>query len=227
MTEFRIKNVRIRRKKLINKIPVFDIHVDQWNNFILKGMICVHNSIIQARDPRIHAVLGLRGKVLNIADDKKEFLKNKEIVEIINALGTSYWDEFDIEGLRYSKIITACDADSDGAHITCLVLTALLQLVPNLIREGKVYTSIMPLYGTRVKKQFVPIYNDEELAKYRQHSPNAKIQRYKGLGEMDPDQLAEVLLNPKQRRLEQVQFPDNPQDVFDLMTKAELKRELV
>lgn len=139
------------------------------------------------------------------------------------------------ESINFCDITTKCGnfviADSGvvihNSHITCLLLTALLKLVPNLIESGKVYMSIMPLYGTTIKKQFIPIYNDEELAKIKKAHPSASIQRYKGLGEMDPPQLKVVLLDKATRHIQQITLPESSQDVFDLMIKPELKRKIV
>jgi len=193
--------------------------------FIVEGT-SAGGTLIQARDPKIHAVLGLKGKIPNIADDKKDALKNKEIIEIINALGTGIEPDFNMTGLRYGKIIFSCDADADGGHISALLNTVFLKLTPKLFNEGRVFMAVMPLYGAQVKKQFVPIYSDEELTKFKQKFPNIKIQRYKGLGEMNADQLA-ICLFGSHRRLRKIEHPKDPNTIFKLMTTVSEKRKLV
>ena len=193
--------------------------------FIVEGQ-SAGGSLIQCRDPKHHAILSLKGKIPNIACDSKDFLKNKEIIEIINALGTGFEPDFSISSLRYGKIIFAQDADSDGSHIAVLLMTVFLKLLPGLLKKGCVYKSIMPLYGTTVSKQFIPIYNDQELASIKATHPNAKIQRYNGLGEMNPDQLKMVLLDST-RKLQTINLPENPETILNLMTDSSEKRKLV
>lgn len=193
--------------------------------FIVEGDSAC-GSLIQARNPKYHAILGLKGKIRNIASDKKDHLKNKEIVEIINALGTGLEPDFDISGLRYGKIITSCDADPDGSHISVLLLVLFLKLVPDLIKKGKIYRAIMPLYGTTINKKFIPIYSKTELDEIKNKYNKCYIQRYKGLGEMNPDQL-EVCLFSNKRKLQKIEHPDKPEEVFELMLNANRKRDLV
>lgn len=115
-----------------------------------------------------------------------------------------------------------------NSHITALLMVMFLKLIPTLIREQKyIYRAIMPLYGANVNGKFIPLYTEEELEEFRVTNPNKKIQRYKGLGEMNPDQLKVCLLDKDTRRLELIKYPDNPSDIFNLMVSAELKRELI
>jgi len=201
--------------------------VEKSELFITEGASAA-GGLVQCRDPKYHALLGLKGKIPNLAGSKKDFLKNKEVVEIINALGTGIEPDFHINSLRYGHIIFATDADADGAHITALLMVMFLKLIPGLIKDQKyIYRAIMPLYGTTVKSKFVPLYTDEELEKFKLNNPNHKIQRYKGLGEMNPDQLKVCLLDKTTRKLEAIQYPEDPTDIFKLMTSAELKRELI
>jgi len=195
--------------------------------FITEGNSAA-GGLVQCRNPKFHAILGLRGKIPNLAILKKDFLKNKEIIEIVNALGTGVEPDFDFEHVRYGKIIFATDADADGSHITSLLMVMFLKLVPNLLKDGaKVYRAVMPLYGTSKAGKFNPFYSDEELNKFKLENPNAKIQRYKGLGEMDPFELKICLLDKDSRHLELIQFPEDPMEIFKLMTDAELKRDLI
>lgn len=199
--------------------------VEKSELFIVEGA-SAGGTLIQARDPKRHAVLGLKGKIPNIADDKKNFLKNKEIIEIINALGTGMVPDFDLSGLRYGKIILTSDADPDGSHISVLLTTLFLKLTPELFEEGRIYLAVMPLYGIQKGKKFIPIYTEEELKQSRSNSPKTKIQRYKGLGEMSPNQLAVCLFGPD-RKLHQIDPPKAPENIFKLMTTASEKRKLV
>ena len=201
-------------------------NVDRSILFITEGA-SASGSLLQCRDPKYHAILSLKGKIPNLADDKKHFLKNKEIIEIINALGTGVEPDFSLDGIRYGKIIYLCDADEDGKHIQVLLMTLFLKLVPQLIDKGYVHLAIMPLYGAMVKKNFIPIYSEEDLTIFKENNPSIKTQRYKGLGEMNPDQLYACILDPANRRTVQVMSPIDKKNIFNLMTDSELKRKLV
>ena len=172
-----------------------------------------------ARNRRTQAVLPLRGKILNVEKATLEkILVNNEIKTMIATFGCGIGDEFDINKLKYDKIIILTDADVDGAHISTLLLTFFYRFMPELILEGKVYRGLPPLYlveyedivkGKKTKtKQY--IYNDFELEKFRKNSGKKilNLQRYKGLGEMDAEQLWETTLDPAQRTLAQVTISD-------------------
>jgi len=201
--------------------------LDQSELFVTEGASAA-GGLVQCRNPRYHALLGLKGKIPNLAGSRRDFLKNKEVVEIVNALGTGIEPDFNLEALRYGHIIFATDADADGSHITSLLMVLFLKLVPQLIKEQKyIYRAIMPLYGAVVNGTFVPLYDDSAVSEFKLEYPNKKIQRYKGLGEMNPDQLKVCLLDKDARRLELIDYPDDPSDIFNLMTSSELKRELM
>jgi len=201
--------------------------VENSELFVTEGASAA-GGLVQCRNPKFHAILGLKGKIPNLAGTKKDFLNNKEVVEIVNALGTGIEPDFHESHLRYGHIIFATDADADGAHITALLMVMFLKLVPTLLIQGKyIYRAIMPLYGSTVAGKFIPLYTDEQLETFKVSNPNHKIQRYKGLGEMNPDQLEVCLLDKTTRQLELIQYPENPSDIFKLMTSAELKRELI
>lgn len=200
--------------------------VEKSELFITEGS-SASGSLIQCRNTNYHAVLGLKGKIPNIASDTKDALKNKEIIEIINALGTGIEPDFTLSSLRYGKVIFSCDADSDGAHINTLLMVVFLKLVPELLKNNVIYRAIMPLYGSVLRgNRFMPLYSEEELNKFRKQYPNAKIQRYKGLGEMNPDQLKVCLLD-ESRQLQLITYPNNPDEIFKLMLDANLKRKLI
>lgn len=182
-------------------------------------------SIIQSRDPRIHAVLPLKGKSIPNITTKKKVLENHEVAELVRALGTGVASDFDIEKLRYSKIICATDADHDGAHIACLVTMLIGILLPEIIKQGKYYIAQAPLFAVNEKRLFLPIWNENELHKLRKSGKN--IQRYKGLGEMNPEQLKVCLLDEQTRNLIQIKYSDNIEDLVKLFSSATEKRDLV
>jgi len=201
--------------------------VSKCELFITEGD-SASGGLVQCRNPKYHAILGLRGKVPNLGSKSVNYLSNKEFVEIINALGTGCGRDFDINGIRYGKIIIACDADPDGSHITTLLITAFLRMFPEVIKRGLVYISILPLYGVRsFEGKFLPFYTEDEMRKFKELHPTVEISRYKGLGEMMPNQLKEVLLNPSVRRLQQIKSEEDPEPIFKLMTDAESKRSLI
>ncbi len=171
-----------------------------------------------ARNRRTQAVLPLRGKIINVEKATLEkILVNNEIKSMIASFGCGIGDDFDISKLRYDKIIILTDADVDGAHISTLLLTFFYRFMPELIMEGKIYRGLPPLYRVeyetsegKKKKKFEYLYNDFELDKFRKTTKHKiiHIQRYKGLGEMDADQLWETTLNPETRVLAQVTIND-------------------
>jgi len=184
--------------------------------------------LVQCRNPKYHAILGLRGKVPNLGSKTVNYLSNKEFVEIINALGTGCGRDFDISGIKYGKIILATDGDVDGDHISVLLITAFLRMFPEIIKQGIVYKALMPLYGVRnFEGRFLPFYTEDEMRIFKESHPNVEISRYKGLGEMMPNQLKEVLLNPSVRRLQLIKSEEDFEPIFKLMTDSESKRNLI
>ncbi len=171
-----------------------------------------------ARNRKTQAVLPLRGKILNVEKASLEkILVNNEIKTMIASFGCGIGDDFDINKLRYNKIIILTDADVDGSHISTLLLTFFYRFMPELIMEGKVYRGLPPLYKvdyeasgkTRKAKQSRYLFNDFELEKFRKEGHKiVALQRYKGLGEMDADQLWETTLNPESRILAQISISD-------------------
>ncbi|MFW5705267.1 MAG: toprim domain-containing protein, partial [Nanoarchaeota archaeon] len=157
------------------------------------------------------AILPLRGKPLNVEKARLvKTLENEEIKTLISALGTGFGDSFDISKLRYHKIIIMADADVDGAHISTLLLTLFFRHFKDLILNGYVYIAMPPLYKLKSGKKEVYVYNDFELENHRKENPDTKfeIQRYKGLGEMNPEQLWETTLDPDNRYLKKVSIDD-------------------
>ncbi len=173
-----------------------------------------------ARSRATQAILPLRGKILNVEKAREDRIyANEEIKAMITAFGTGIHDEFDIEKLRYDKIIIMTDADVDGAHIDTLMLTFLYRFMPELIRQGHVYLAMPPLYKLEKNKKVWYAYSDEELNRILNEvgrDNNNRIQRYKGLGEMDPEQLWETTMDPERRILKRVNIDEETESEVDL-----------
>ena len=173
-----------------------------------------------ARSRATQAILPLRGKILNVEKSRLDkILGNAEIRAMITAFGTGIHDDFDISKLRYHKIIIMTDADVDGAHIATLMLTFLYRFMPELIRQGYVYLAQPPLYKIEKNKQVWYAYNDDELNDILVEigrDNNNKIQRYKGLGEMDADQLWETTMDPEKRVLHRVMIDEEKSSEIDV-----------
>ena len=187
------------------------------------------------RDPKIQAILPLRGKILNVqkAQDHK-ILENAEIGNMITAIGGGYGDSFDVSKIRYHKIIIMTDADVDGSHIRILLLTFFNRFMKPLIEKGFVYIAQPPLYKVQYKGKDYYAYREEELLKIRKDlnlKDNYPMQRYKGLGEMDPDQLEETTMKPGVRKMLRVTVDDaiTADSIFDELMGEEVepRREFI
>ena len=165
----------------------------------------------QGRNSLFQAILPLRGKVLNVEKAREDrILSNKEIVSIIQAIGTGIKDDFDIKNARYQKVVIMTDADVDGAHITTLLLTFFYRYMKPLIENGYVYIAMPPLYKISQNKRVEYAYSDKELEeKLKSFSGKPNIQRYKGLGEMNAEQLWETTMDPEVRTLIRVNIEDS------------------
>lgn len=192
-------------------------------------------SAIKARDPRTQAVLPLRGKILNVEKARLDrILNSKEIKNMITAFGTGISDDFDISKLRYHKIVIMTDADVDGAHIRTLLLTFFYRYMQELIKEGKVYIAQPPLYRVEKNKQHYYVYDDAQLEKLYNEIGRTGIkdvQRYKGLGEMDFDQLRDTTMAVEHRILKRVSLEDaiTADEIFSMLMgdNVEPRREFI
>jgi len=190
-----------------------------------------------ARSRATQAILPLRGKILNVEKARLDRIyDNAEIKAMITAFGTGIHDQFDISKLRYHKIIIMTDADVDGAHIATLMLTFLYRFMPELIKQGYVYLATPPLYKLEKNKKVYYAYSDEELASIINEvgrDSNNKIQRYKGLGEMDAEQLWETTMDPERRILKKVVIDEESATEVDVTfrtlmgDKVEPRREFI
>ena len=177
--------------------------------YLVEGTSASGN-MTQCRNPEYDAILGLRGKILNVIADKAtkfKILENQVINNIANALGYKLYGEIDSDKCRYGKIMITVGGDFDGYQIACLLINIFYTFFPELIRAGMVYIISCPLYGTTINKKFIPIFTKEETEKYKDYV----VERYKGLSEMDPEQLYEAAINPLTRRCLQLTF-----DNFDI-----------
>ncbi|HBE90061.1 MAG TPA: DNA topoisomerase (ATP-hydrolyzing) subunit B [Candidatus Andersenbacteria bacterium] len=208
---------------------VYDLSVERYHNFALAAGVFVHNSAKSGRDRMFQAILPLRGKILNVERARLDkMLANNEIKALIIAMGTGISEEFSVDKLRYHRIIIATDADVDGSHIRTLLLTLFFRYFQPLIDGGYLYIAQPPLYKVESGKKVQYVYTDEQKEKivnqYKQADKTVNIQRYKGLGEMNPQELWDTTMDPATRVLKQVTIKDaeDADHIFDVLMGNEV-----
>jgi len=201
----RIKSVSPLRKR----IDVYDLEVEDTHNFALSSGVFVHNSAKQARDRKFQAILPLWGKGLNVEKSRLDkILEHQGTRDLIMAIGMGVGEEFEMEKLRYGKIIIMSDADVDGSHITALHLTLFFRYMRPLVEGGHVYLAQPPLFKVIRGKTAAYAFSEKERDQLLKEMEGAKVQRFKGLGEMNPEQLWETTMNPKTRTLKRISVED-------------------
>jgi DNA gyrase subunit B len=214
--------------KLKKRIDVYDLEVPGTHNFALASGIFVHNSGKQARDRHFQAILPLRGKILNVERARLDkILSSKEIKALIIALGTAIAEDFNIEKTRYHRIILMSDSDVDGQHIRTLLLTLFYRYFKPLIERGYLYIAQSPLYKIQSGKEIKYAYTEDqkaEVLKSMKKISGISIQRYKGLGEMNPEELWSTTMNPENRVLLQVTIENAKEAdrIFDILMGDEV-----
>ena len=231
----KLSNVDIFKKKTIRgntskDDPLVDCKLDNGELYLVEGE-SAGGSFKDARNSSIHAILALKGKPLNIVNQPlAKVLVNVEMASLIRALGVDLKPKDgikDLKQLHYQKIIISCDADDDGKHIAVLLLGFFLRFYPELIQAGHVFVLEAPLFKIQTPRKEFVAWSREEVNKIIKDYPKHDITRFKGLGEMNPDQVAKYLLDPNIRRLIRVDYVADEQYLFRLLTDSQAKKELV
>lgn len=219
------KGGQVRRVSVVRKLRECNSKTREGTELGICEGDSALGAFIQARDPATQAILPTRGKILNVSrlGDLNDALKNEEIRSIVNSIGAGIGEMVDPEKSRYDKIIFYTDADLDGLNIRALLISIFVNLLAGLVIAGRVYIALPPLYGWKDKKGSYHFANTiEEIPESVKN-----FNRYKGLGEMDPDELWESCMNPETRRLIRVNYPENLGEFNSIMTSSSVKYQLL
>lgn len=216
------KGGQVRRQSVVRKLRECSSKTREGTELTIVEGDSAGGSILAARDSKVQAVLPIRGKILNVSrlEDLSSAIKNEEIRSIINSIGAGIGDSADPSKSRYDKIIFYTDGDADGYNISVLLSGIFINLLPELVKEGMVYTALPPLYGWKDKSGFHFTNNQSEI-------PVKEYSRYKGLGEMDPEELWESCLNPATRRLVRINYPDDIGMFNSVLTSSGVKYQML
>lgn len=219
------KGGQVRRQSVVRKLRECDSKSREGTELHICEGDSALGGMLPARDSRTQAVLPIRGKILNVSrlDDLSNALKNEEIRSIVNSIGAGIGDSADPAKSRYDKIIFYTDADADGAEIRTLLAGIFVNLLPELVKAGMVYTSVPPLYGWKDKK------GEYHFTNYQSDVPSdaKEVYRYKGLGEMNPDELWESCMNPETRRLVRINYPEDLGAFNSILTSSSVKYQML
>lgn len=217
------KGGKVRRHSVVRKLRECESKSREGTELQICEGDSACGSMVQARDIMTQAVLPIRGKILNVSrlEDYSLALKNEEIRSIINSIGSGIGEYSDPDKSRYDKIIFYTDADSDGLNIRVLLTGIFVNLLPNLVKAGMVYIAQPPLYGWKSKKGYNFTNNQKDVPN------NVSYTRYKGLGEMDPDELWESCMNPETRRLIKITYPENINLFNSILTSSSVKYQML
>lgn len=217
------KSGQVRRSSVVRKLRECNSKTREGTELGICEGDSALGAFIQARNPATQAILPIRGKILNVSrlEDLSSSLKNEEIRSIVNSIGAGIGEDADPEKSRYDKIIFYTDADLDGLNIRALLASIFINLQPELVKSGMVYIALPPLYGWKDKSGY-------HFANIMSEIPEGtKFTRYKGLGEMDPDELWESCMNPETRRLIRINYPEDLGAFNSIMTSSSVKYQLL
>lgn len=219
------KSGQVRRQSVVRKLRDCDSRSREGTELHICEGDSALGGMLPARDPRTQAVLPIRGKILNVSrlEDLNSALKNEEIRSIVNSIGAGIGDSADPSKSRYEKIVFYTDSDADGAEIRVLLAGIFINLLPELVKSGMVYTAVSPLYGYKDRKGQYGFTN------YQNEIPSdaKEVFRYKGLGEMDPDELWQSCMNPETRRLIRINYPEDLGLFNSILTSSSVKYQML
>lgn len=214
----------VRRKSVVSKLVECSSRKREDTELYICEGDSASGSLVQARDVKTQAIIPLRGKILNasrLIGDVVRCMKNEEICSIANAAGTGILDECDHKKSRYERYIICADADPDGLQISSLVMSVFINILPDIVKAGMLYISVPPLYGWWEGKEYKFTSNQNEIPK------NAQYKRYKGLGEMEPEEMYYTAMNKDTRKMIQVQFPEDLERFNQILTSASMKYDIL